>query len=203
MPHGQHQAAKPFSGRPHPPQNSVCEHPWHHCRHSQDLPKLGSCREGTDPLNEAFINLGPLRSYKKLPHTTTAQGWYWSPALNKRKKTGNRTVDMKDPNRKCIFNVSTSSWHEFFLHEEKGFFPFISLNDWVLLVISPVRLYYVKHLGFETGIHKQRWQYSGFGNTSLFHKEKIVPRFTISRNTENLANTWRKEGKQKNQSFSS
>lgn len=65
------------------------------------------------------------------------------------------------------------------------------------MVISPVRLYYVKHLGFETGIHKQRWQYSGFGSTPLFHKEKIVPRFTISRNTENLANTRRKEGKQK------
>lgn len=55
------------------------------------------------------------------------------------------------------------------------------------MVISPVRLYYVKHLGFETGIHKQRWQYAVFGNTSVFHKEKIVPRFTIFRNTENFA----------------
>lgn len=88
MPQGRHQAAKP--AWPHPPHApelyrpggwaEKLQHPGttalqRHCKHSQgDLPKLGSCREGKDPLNVVFINLDPLRSYQKLQHTPTAQG---------------------------------------------------------------------------------------------------------------------------------
>lgn len=63
-----------------------------HCRCSQkDLPKLGSCRVGRGPVECGFHNLGPHRSYKKkLPHIPTAQEQYWSPALNKREKKGER-----------------------------------------------------------------------------------------------------------------
>lgn len=190
------QERQPLSpGQPqhHMPQNSyvsneatdihVTSSALRHCACShKDLPKVGSYRAGRNPLSVVFIISQVLQNTSTYTHCTKA---ILIPCLKRGK--GDRRVDMKDPNRKCIFNISTSSWHQFFLHEAKGFFPFIFLNDWVLLVISPVRLYYVKYLGFETGIHKRRWQYSGFGNTSLFHKEKIVPRVTISTNTENFA----------------
>lgn len=212
----QHQASK--AAAPHPAPNTMCHEKWrwkhwsyghpHRCCR-EPLTYAGLWQSRTSPSERGWHSPDPCRSCKELPPKAEAQEQYRSLALNKRRgKRGNRTVDMRDPNRKCIFNISASFWHHFFLHEAQGFFPFIFLNDWVLLVISPVRLYYVKHLGFETGIHKQRWQHSVFGNTSLFHKDKIVPRFAIWRNTENFASykslpcKYMQEGKKKVKVFS-